>query len=136
MRLNVSDGKTGFTYQKEVPKEKEALLLGKKIGDKVDGDIIGMAGYKLQVTGGSDGAGFPMRHDVPGQKRVKAVLGYGPGVRISRKGEKRKKLVAGNTIAAATMQVNAKIFEHGSAALDSLGFTLKPKAEKKAEAKK
>ncbi len=134
--MNVSDGKTGNTYQKEVPKEKEALLLGKKIKDVIDGDIVGMAGYKLHITGGSDNAGFPMRHDVPGQKRVKAVLGYGPGVRISRKGEKRKKLVAGNTIAATTMQINAKITEYGGATLDSLGFALKPKEAKKAEEKK
>jgi small subunit ribosomal protein S6e len=134
--MNVSDGKTGNTYQKEVPKEKEALLLGKKIGEKIDGDIIGLAGYKVQITGGSDIAGFPMRNDVPGQKRVKTVLGYGPGVRSLRKGEKRKKLVAGNTIAAATMQVNTKIVEYGTAALDALGFAPKPKGEKKAEEKK
>ena len=135
MRMNVSD-KTGKSYQREVPKEKEALLLGKKIGETVEGDIIGMAGYKLQVTGGSDGAGFPMRHDVPGQKRVKAVLGYGPGVRISRKGQKLKKLVTGNTIGASIMQINAKIIEAGSTALDALGFTTKPKEAKKVEEKK
>ena len=46
-------------------------FLGKKIGDSVDGMFVGdgdqtLSGYKLQITGGSDVTGRPMRPDLDG----------------------------------------------------------------------
>ena len=140
MKIVVNDVKGKQSYQREVPKDKEGALVGRKIGEKVEGGIVGLAGYALQITGGSDVAGFPMRKDVPGQKKVKVVTGRGVGLRRARKGTKYAKNVSGNTIAAGTAQVNAKIVEYGPQALDALGFVPKPKeakaAEKAAEKKK
>ena len=58
-------------------------FLGKKIGDSVDGMFVGdgdqtLTGYKLQITGGSDVTGRPMRPDLDGAG-VKSVL-VSPGV--------------------------------------------------------
>ena len=53
-------------------------FLGKKIGDSVDGMFVGdgdivLNGYKLEITGGSDITGRPMRPDLDGSG-VKSVL--------------------------------------------------------------
>ena len=44
-------------------------MLGKRIGDVVDGLFVGegektLSGYKLEITGGSDKTGTPMRRDL------------------------------------------------------------------------
>jgi len=134
MRVVINDPKTGTSFQREVPKERESVFYGKKIGDIFDGGIVGLDGYKLQITGGSTRDGVPMRADVPGQKRVTAVLANPPGVRGLRKGQKLKKSVAGNTVSLETTQLNAVIKEPGSKTLSELGFEVKKK-EKEGEKK-
>ena len=57
------------TYQIEAEDAKQIVNLS--IGDEFDGDIIGLPGYSLKITGGSDKNGFPMRKDVDGPRRVK-----------------------------------------------------------------
>ncbi len=111
----VGDPKTKRTYQKEV--ETDALI-GKKIGDVIPGDAIGLAGYELQITGGSDKDGFPMRKDIEGTRRVRALLSKGPGFRPKRKGEKRRKTVRGNTIAEDIVQINFKVVKWGEGNLE------------------
>lgn len=131
MRLVIADPKTGKSYQVELDKEKEAYVIGKKIGDKIDGNQFGAAGYAIELTGGSDKSGFPMRKDLEGQRKAKLLLTDGVGFNATRKGERRKKLVMGNTYSADIMQVNAKVAEYGATALDQL-FPKKETAEKKA----
>ena len=132
MKIVVSDSKTGKAYQRDVAKEKESLLVGKRIGEKVDGGIIGLTGFMLEIAGGSDVAGFPMRKDITGSKRIVALLTGGTGVRGLRKGGRKAKRVSGSAISAQTAQVNAKISEYGAKPLEELGFVLAPK-EKKGE---
>src|SRR3989344_2742013 len=60
----------GKSYQTE----KDAPLAGKKIGDVFEGSLIGLPGYKLAITGGSDKSGFPMRNDIEGQARKKEEI--------------------------------------------------------------
>lgn len=131
VRVVINDAKTGNSFQRELPADKQGALVGKKIGEKFEGGLVGLTGYSLQVTGGSDEAGVPMRKDVPGQKRVKAIIGGGAGVRRAPKGAKLKKLVSGNTISAAIRQVNAKIVDYGPQTLEQLGFTAKKPEENK-----
>ncbi|AEF96909.1 30S ribosomal protein S6e [Methanotorris igneus] len=109
-KVVVADPKEGKCYQVEV--ETDALI-GKKIGDVIDGKIVGLEGYKLQITGGSDYCGFPMRPDVHGSGRVRILLSKGPGFRPKEKGERRRKTVRGNTISSDIVQVNTKIVEYG-----------------------
>ena len=120
MRIVVSDTKTGKTYQKELPKEMEANIVGKKIGDELDGNLIGMAGYKIALTGGSDTSGFPMRKDIAGQRKMRALLSGGTGFNPTENGERRKKLIRGNTFSAEIIQVNAKITGGEGQALDQI----------------
>ena len=68
VRFVINDGKTGKTYQKAL---EEETLVGKKIGEVVSGDFLGLEGYELQIRGGSDFAGFPMRPDIDGPVRKK-----------------------------------------------------------------
>ena len=130
MKIVFSDGKHSF--QKEYDGK---ALVGKKIGDEFEGGLIGLDGYKLKITGGSTKEGFPMHPAVAGQKRVKAILGRGIGVRGLPFGKKLKKTVAGNSISEITMQINAKITAPGSKTLADMGMVPKVK-EKKAEGEK
>jgi small subunit ribosomal protein S6e len=128
MHLIISDTKTGKSYKAEIPKEKESEIVGKKIGDKIEGGIIGAAGYELELTGGSDDSGFPMRDDVAGPKKMKVLLTKGVGFRAKEKGERRRKMVRGDAYSAGITEVNAKIVKAGPASLDEL---FKKEEEKK-----
>ncbi|MEM0475235.1 MAG: 30S ribosomal protein S6e [Candidatus Norongarragalinales archaeon] len=134
MKIVINDVKTGHSFQKEVDKNKEGLFIGKKIGAEFDGGIVGLEGYKLVITGGSDKDGTPMRADVAGQKKASAVIGRGCGARRLAKGVRVKKRVCGNTISANIVQINAKIKDYGSKPLSELGFTPKVKEKKGGEA--
>lgn len=110
-KLVVSDPKTGKAKTVEVEGPKAAPLIGKKIGDTIDGTIINMPGVKLLITGGSDKDGFPMRPDVHGGVKTEVLLSSGPGFRPREKGERRRKTVRGNTITEDIVQINVKIIE-------------------------
>lgn len=130
MKAVVSDPKTGKSYQLELDKAKESSLVGKKIGEKIDGGALGLAGYSLEIRGGSDSSGFPMRKDVSGTRKLAAILTKGVGYRAKMKGARKKKTLRGNTIAADTVQVNFRISEYGAAKPEEL-FPPKEKKEEK-----
>ncbi len=120
MKLVVADPETGKTYQKELDKNQEKILYGYKIGDRIKGDQLGLVGYELVITGGSDKDGFPMRSDLHGTTRKRVLLSKGPGFHPRRKGERRRKTVRGNTIAEDIAQVNAKVVKKGEKPLEAL----------------
>ncbi len=123
-KVIVSDPETGKSKSLETEETRSALLIGRKLGEVIDGSAVGMSGYKLQITGGSDKDGFPMRPDVHGGVRVNVIVGKGTGFRPSSKGERRRKALRGNVLTEEIVQVNMKIVE-------------KPKkAEKKMEKEK
>ncbi|MCD6590523.1 MAG: 30S ribosomal protein S6e [Candidatus Aenigmarchaeota archaeon] len=132
-KIVVADPKTRRTYQKEVS-QKESGLLGRKIGDKVKGDFLGLPGYELQITGGSDKQGFPMRPEIPGTARKRVLLTGGPGFHPRRRGERRRKSVRGNTISNEIVQVNMKVIKYGKDTLAKL-FGKEEKPKEKAEAR-
>ena len=127
MKIVIADPKTGNCFQKELDKAKEAQLIGKKIGETFDGGIVGLPGYTLEISGGSDKDGFPMRPEISGTRRVTAFISSGAGIRRVRKGLRRKKTVVGNTVSAQIVQVNTKIKEFGQKPLEELGFVAKQK---------
>lgn len=130
MKLVISDIKTGKSFQVELAEDKKAFLLEKKIGDKLEGGLIGADGYELEVTGGSDRSGFPMRNDIYGNRKVKAYLSGGSGFNPKNKGERRKKMVRGNTVSEDISQVNLKVIKTGGKKLEEL-FGKKKEEEKK-----
>ncbi len=120
MKLVISDPSSGKSYQVEVEKDKEALIVGKKIGDQLDGSVVGAAGYVFVLTGGSDGSGFPMRKDVQGSARKKVLVAGPPGFHPKRKGERKRVSVRGNVYSDAIVQVNVKVVKKGDTPLDQL----------------
>ncbi|XRO77311.1 30S ribosomal protein S6e [Methanocaldococcus sp. 10A] len=113
----VADPKTGRCYQIEAD---NTPLVGKKIGETFDGKILGLEGYKLQITGGTDSSGFPMRPDIHGSRKIRVLLSAPPGFRPKRKGERRRKTVRGNTIAPDIVQINVKVVEYGEKSIPEL----------------
>jgi small subunit ribosomal protein S6e len=109
----INDPKDGKSYQAPVSGHHANSLIGKKIGDVIDGIFVGLPGYKLQITGGSDKDGFPMRKDLPGPRRKKLLVSKSTGFNPSEGGLRRKKNMRGNTIAPDTLQVNLKVTSHG-----------------------
>ena len=63
MKIVISDRKTGKAYNK---KTEEAVFLNKKVGEEVDLSVVGLAGFKAKISGGSDKQGFPMKPTVDG----------------------------------------------------------------------
>ena len=126
-KLVISDPKKGKSYQKEVKEKEASSLVGLKIGSKVSGDKIELAGYEFEISGGSDNCGFPMRKDLEGTARKKILIVGGVGLHSKRKGMKKRKTVAGNTISNSTSQINMKILKYGKAKLE----TPSPKPETK-----
>lgn len=133
LKLVINDVKEKKSYSK---KAETNPFTGSKIGDKVSGDSIGLNGYELEVTGGSDFSGCPMRKDMSGTGKRKALLSSGPCIHIKRDGMRTRKTVAGNTIHDKTAQINLKVVKYGSKPVpESLGIELK-KEEKVSEEKK
>lgn len=93
----------------EVEGPRAQSLVGRRIGETVDGSIAGLSGSKLQITGGSDKDGFPMRKDVHGGVRVAVMLSGGTGFTPKQEGERRRKLVRGNVITDDIVQINLKV---------------------------
>ena len=124
--------KEGKCLQKEIPEADSNAFLGKKVGDKIAGETIGLTGYEFEITGGSDYAGFPMRKDIPGVGRKKILAIEGVGLKKRAKGIRVRKTVCGNTIHPKISQINLKVIKAGSAPLP---FP-EPKKEEKKEDKK
>ena len=136
MKLVVANQKTGKTYQKELTETQEKALYGSKIGDIIKGDVAGLPGYELQITGGSDKQGFPMRKDLHGTARKKILLSGGPGFHPTKKGERQRKSVRGNTISEEIAQVNTKVIKEGKDTLEKLFGKEESKEEGKKESEK
>jgi len=110
-KVIVSDPEDGTSKTVELEDARAVPLIGKKIGDIIDGSVVGLPGFKVQITGGSDKDGFPMRPNVHGGVRRHVVLSGGVGFNPQNEGERRRKRVRGNTITDEIVQVNMKVVE-------------------------
>jgi len=70
-----------------------------------------MQGYKIKLTGGTDKDGIPMRPDVHGSAKARVILSGGVGYKPKDKGEKKRKVVRGNTVSTETTFLNFTIVE-------------------------
>ena len=110
-KVIVSDPETGTSKIVELEEARAAPLIGRKIGEAVDGAVVDLPAHKLQITGGSDRDGVPMRSNVHGGGRRNVVLSGGVGFNPQGKGERRRKTVRGNVITEEIVQINTKITE-------------------------
>jgi len=110
-KIIVSDPETGKSQSIEVEESQAVPLIGRKIGEVIDGAAVKLSGYKLKITGGSDKDGFPIRPNIHGGVRVGAILSEGVGFHPSNKGERKRKTLRGNVITDSIVQVNMKVIE-------------------------
>jgi small subunit ribosomal protein S6e len=118
--LIVSDPSTGKSQKVELEDGRMTPLLGKRIGEVVDGSVANMAGYKLKITGGTDKDGIPMRSDIHGSAKSHVILSGGVGFHPKTGGERKRKVIRGNTISMESNFIN-------------LAVVGQPKSKKKAE---
>jgi small subunit ribosomal protein S6e len=109
----VSDPDAGETHQIDVDEQDANRFIGREIGEEVDGSAVGLDGYTLELTGGSDDAGRPMREDVAGTTLSELLIEGGVGFHPERDGERKRVTVRGREVGEATRQINAAIVERG-----------------------
>ncbi|QSG15751.1 30S ribosomal protein S6e [Halapricum desulfuricans] len=110
----VADPDSGVTYQIDVDGQDANRFMGREIGDEVEGSAVGLDGYTLEITGGSDTAGRPLRGDVRGPDLKSVMLEGGVGYEPSRDGERKRVTVRGREISDEVRQINATVAEAGS----------------------
>lgn len=116
-KVVINDPKTGKAYNKTLSEDESVSIMSKKLGDEIDMSFLGMDGYTAVITGGSYMTGTPMRKEIDGIGLKPALIGAGVG---NRKGIRRRKSVAGNTVSQFTSQINLKITKYGQKALDEI----------------
>ena len=119
-KVVINDIKNGKSHQVQVSGHHANSLIGKKIGDEVDGIFVQLPGYKLILTGGTDKTGFPMRKDFPGMGRRRLLLSKSKGFKSKEEGLRRKKSIRGNTINQDIVQINMKVAKYSSKSIDKL----------------
>ena len=118
-KVVISDPSTGKAYQKVVSGANANKLIGKEVGDVINGTVVELPpDYELQITGGSDKDGFPIRPDIPGSVRKRILLSGGVGYRPKEKGIRKKKMDRGRVITRDIVQINMKVVKHGKVPLE------------------
>ena len=119
----ISDPKEKKAYQKVISEDKSNALVGKSVGEEIDGIFLDLPGYRLKITGGSDGSGVPLRGDIEGNQRRKLLVRKSVGFHPSRHGQRKRKLIRGRNLSSEVSQINLKILEYGPKTIEEL---LKP----------
>ncbi|PSP78878.1 30S ribosomal protein S6e [Halobacteriales archaeon QS_7_69_60] len=116
----VGDPGDGATHSFDVDGQDANRFVGRSIGETVDGSAVGLSGYELEVTGGSDTSGRPMREDVDGSGTAAVLLEGGVGFEPTVDGERKRVTVRGAEISDETRQINAKIVARGEESVEDL----------------
>ena len=113
-KVVVSDPRDGKSYQLTVTGQHANVLVRKKIGDEVDGMFLGLPGYKVKITGGSDKDGFPMRPEIRTAGRKKLLVSESVGYQPKDYPGKREKVsLRGGEISPEIVQINTKVTTPG-----------------------
>jgi len=130
-KVVISNPETGKSNFVEIEGTRAVPLIGRKLGETIDGAVVGLSGQKLQIAGGSDKDGFPMRPNIHGGVRATVVLSEGVGFKPPQIGERKRKTLRGNTITEDIVQINMKIVK----APEKAEKKEKPKKSEKKEKK-
>lgn len=109
-KVVISDSK-GRSVSQELKDKVANPLLGLKIGDVIDANVVGINDGKMQITGGSDKSGTPMRPDLHGGVKKYILLARGIGMRNRNPGIRIRKLIRGNMITEEIYQLNCKLLD-------------------------
>ena len=99
--------KKGNSLSKELKDSSANPLIGLSIGSETDAGILDLKG-KIKITGGSDKSGVPMRSDFHGGIRKYVLLSRGVGLKKAELGQRKRKLIRGNSISEEIYQINCK----------------------------
>jgi small subunit ribosomal protein S6e len=132
-KVIVSDPE-GTSKVVELEENRAAPLIGRKIGEIMDGSVVDIPGQKIQVTGGSDKDGFPMRPSVHGGVRRRVLLSGGVGFNSQKEGMRKRKTVRGNIITDEIVQINLKIVGRAKEQEESNKVKQKKRKQPKKEA--
>jgi small subunit ribosomal protein S6e len=117
-KLVLSDAEK--SYARAVGDPQSAGFLGKRIGETVGGELIGLSGYTLRISGGSDRSGFPLRPDIPGARQLRVYVGDGFGFHAPRAGQRKRRTYRGSAISEETVQINLVVEQKGPKPLSEL----------------
>jgi small subunit ribosomal protein S6e len=117
-KLVISESAKSFA--RTVADPQSAGFLGKRIGESVGGELIGLSGYTLKISGGSDRSGFPLRPDLPGGRQVRIYVGEGFGFHAPRDGQRKRRTFRGSAISEETVQINLIVEQKGPKPLAEL----------------
>jgi small subunit ribosomal protein S6e len=114
-KLIISDPATGKATTSELEGARAQALVGRSLGETIDGSALGIYSGRILISGGCDKNGIPMRGDVHGGVKKYIVLSAGPGFRPKRHGERKRKLIRGRIITEETYQINFTVRKEGEA---------------------
>jgi small subunit ribosomal protein S6e len=112
-KVEIADPETGHTWPVQVEGQHANALVRKRIGETVDGMMLELPGYEVEITGGTDKDGFPMRPEIPQAGRKSILVSDSTGFHAERGGQRRKRTFRGNEVSPDIAQVNVKIIDHG-----------------------
>lgn len=133
-KVIVSDPMSGASKVLELEEARASPFISKKLGETLDGAVVDLPAHKIQLMGGSDKDGVPMRSNVHGGVRRAIVLTGGTGFKAKEKGQRKRKVVRGDIITDEIVQINAKIVERPAGATPIAKPAPKQKEEAKPEA--
>lgn len=113
----IADPKSGKTYKREVSSDNLNALVGRRIGEEVDGIFFELPGYKLKITGGTSLDGFPMKSDlqISGKKKILRIYSSG---RRAKNGKRKRVSFRGSIIGTDIAQLNLKVTQYGPKSLE------------------
>ena len=113
----IGDPETGNSHQIKVD-GKDANFMGKEIGDEIEGELVGLNGYTLRLTGGSDLIGRQLSPEIKGPAPKKImVTGPSPNAKGLRSGERKRITVRGREISD---QINTVVQSRGKLSISEL----------------
>jgi len=116
-KVVLSDPSEGKSYAIEATGGAAGAFVGKSVGDVIGGEPLGLAGYKIAITGGTDRTGIPARGDLPGSGRRKILIAKSIGFRPTHDGQRQRKSIRAAEITGDFVQINAKVVEFGKQTL-------------------
>lgn len=132
-KVVLSDRKTGRSYKIDVAGGAAGAIMGKRIGEEVEMGPMGLPGYRMEITGGSDRTGTPARRNLPYTGRRRLLVAGGVGFYPTMDGMRRRKSFRGNEVTADFVQINGKVTSYGEKPLDDI---FKKPEEKPSEGEK
>ena len=117
----VGDPDTGNSYQFTVEGKEANRLIGKEIGDEVEGKLIGLDGYTLLITGGYDIIWRQLNKKIKGSAPRKILITDKSGHKNSlRSGERKRITVRGREISEQTSQINTVVSTKGKISIEDI----------------